>query len=178
MVNVIFYGGGIGAELVSGNDRRLLGLLHDALVDLLSALLAKQSKGPTQIAKIWNRIFIKSGEASVEQTGSQFAVKLAIRPTFMCLSTTQRSNRSGAIPSRPALLEPGERLAKASELKATNIGSSSRPSSGSRIGSAMVAASLKKAKAKGRLVEPSYRANHSSALRRQRSPTENHFATA
>jgi len=52
------------------------------LVNLLSALLAKQSKGPTQIAKIWNRVFIKSGEASIEQTGSQFAVKLAIRPTF------------------------------------------------------------------------------------------------
>jgi len=79
---LVFYGGGIGAELVSGNEGRLLGLLHDPLVNLLSALLAKQSKGPTQIAKIWNRVFIKSGEASIEQTGSQFAVKLAIRPTF------------------------------------------------------------------------------------------------
>src|SRR3984957_16724790 len=82
MVNVGFHGGGIGADLVSGNEGRLLGLLHDPLVNLLSALLAKQSKGPTQIAKIWNRVFIKSGEASIEQTGSQFAVKLAIRPTF------------------------------------------------------------------------------------------------
>ena len=96
MVNVGFYGGGIRAELVSGNDGRLLGLLHDPLVDLLSALLAKQSKGPTQIAKIWNRVFIKSGEASIQQTGSQFAVKLAIRPTFDVFEhhTTQQPIRS------------------------------------------------------------------------------------
>src|ERR1700692_1547026 len=82
MVKFGFHGGGIGAKLVAGNEGRLLGLLHDPLVDQLSALLAKQSKGPTQIAKIWNRVFIKSGEASIEQTGSQFAVKLAIGPTF------------------------------------------------------------------------------------------------
>jgi hypothetical protein len=78
MVNVGFYGGGVGAQLVSGNDGRLFGLLHDTLVDLLSAFLAKQSKGPTQIAKIWNRVFIKTGEASIEKAGSQFAVKFAI----------------------------------------------------------------------------------------------------
>src|ERR1700756_3942027 len=47
MVNVSFYGACDGAQLLSVNEGRLFGLLHDTLVDLLSAFLAKQSKGPT-----------------------------------------------------------------------------------------------------------------------------------
>src|SRR5271166_2783946 len=82
MVNVGFYGGGIRAELVSGNDGRLLGLLHDPLMDLLSTLLAKERKSPTPIAKIWNRILIKAREAAIQKAGSQFAVKFPIRPAF------------------------------------------------------------------------------------------------
>src|ERR1700756_1845096 len=78
MVNVGFDGGGVGAQLLSGNDGRLFSLLHDALMDLLSAFLAKERKGPTQIAKIWNRVFIKTGEAPIEKAGSQLAVKFAI----------------------------------------------------------------------------------------------------
>jgi hypothetical protein len=77
MVNVSFYGGGIGAQLLSGNNGRLFGLLHDPLVDLLSAFLAKERKSPTQIAKIWNWVLIKSREASIEKAGSQFAVQFA-----------------------------------------------------------------------------------------------------
>ena len=65
MVNVSFHGGGIGAQLFSGNDGRLLGLLHDPLVDLLSSFLTKERKSPTQIAKIWNRVLIKAREAPV-----------------------------------------------------------------------------------------------------------------
>ena len=96
MVNVSFYGGSVGAQFVSGNDGPLFSLLHDALMDLLSAFLAKESKGPTQIAKIWDRVFIKAGEASIQKAGSQFAVKLAIGPTFDVLEyhTTQEPIRS------------------------------------------------------------------------------------
>ena len=65
MVNVGFYRGSIGAQLLSGNDSRLLGLLRDPLVDLLGAILAKERKSPTQIAKIWNRVLIKAREAPV-----------------------------------------------------------------------------------------------------------------
>ncbi len=75
----------------------------------------------------------------------------------MCLSTAQRSSRSGAIPSRPTLPEPGERLVKARVLKANKPGSSSSPSTESSTGSVMVATSLKKAKANreaGRTVLP------------------------
>jgi hypothetical protein len=56
MVNVSFYGGSVGAQFLSGNDGCLFSLLHDALMDLLGAFLAKQCKGPTQIAKIWDRV--------------------------------------------------------------------------------------------------------------------------
>src|SRR6516162_8822624 len=56
MVNVGFYGGGVGAQLLSGNDARLFSLLHDPLVDLLSSFLAKERKSPTEIAEIWNRV--------------------------------------------------------------------------------------------------------------------------
>jgi hypothetical protein len=77
VVNVGFYCGGIGAQLLSGNDGRLFGLLHDPLVDLLGAFLAKERKTATQIAKIWNRILIKPRKASIEKAGSQFAVKFA-----------------------------------------------------------------------------------------------------
>ncbi len=64
MVNIRFDRGGIGAQLLSGNDGRRFGLLCDLLVNLLSAFLAKERKSPTQIAKIWNRILIKAREAS------------------------------------------------------------------------------------------------------------------
>jgi len=43
-------------SFLSGDDGRRFGLLHDPLVDLLSAFLAKERKAPTQIAKIGNRI--------------------------------------------------------------------------------------------------------------------------
>jgi hypothetical protein len=82
MVNVSFYGGGIGAQLLSGNDGGLSGLLDDALVDLLGAFLAKGAKSPTQIAEIRNRALIKARETSIQQAGSQFAVKFAVGPTF------------------------------------------------------------------------------------------------
>src|SRR5260370_2548399 len=85
MVNVRFYCSGIGAYLLARNDGRLCGLLDDALVDLLGALLAKEGKSPTQIAKIWNWVLIKACEAAIEKAGSQFAVKLTIRPTFNVL---------------------------------------------------------------------------------------------
>ena len=75
MVNVSFYRGSVGAQFASGNDGPHFSLLHDALMDLLGAFLAKESKGPTQIAKIWDRVFIKAGEASIQKAGSQFAVK-------------------------------------------------------------------------------------------------------
>src|SRR6266478_7625509 len=65
MLNVSFHGGGIGAQLFSGHDGRLLALLHDPLVDLLSSFLTKERKSPTQIAKIWNRVLIKAREAPV-----------------------------------------------------------------------------------------------------------------
>jgi hypothetical protein len=96
MVNVSFYGGGIGAQLLSGNDARLDGLLHDPLVDLLSAFLAKERKSPTEIAKIWNRVLIKAGKASIQKAGAQFPLKLTIRPTFDVLkhNTTQQPIRS------------------------------------------------------------------------------------
>jgi hypothetical protein len=47
MVDIGFYGGGIGAQLLSGNDGRLLGLQHDPAVNLLSAFLAKEGESPT-----------------------------------------------------------------------------------------------------------------------------------
>jgi hypothetical protein len=96
MVNIGFYCGGVGAQLVSGNDARLKGLLHDPLMDLLSTFLAKERKGPTEISKIWNRVFIEAGEASIEKAGTKFTVQLAIRPTFDVLEydTAQQPIRS------------------------------------------------------------------------------------
>ncbi len=79
MMDVSFYGAGIGAQFLSGNDSRLFGLLHDPPMDLLGAFLPKERKRPTQIAVIWYRVLIKTGEASIEKAGSQFAVKFAIR---------------------------------------------------------------------------------------------------
>src|SRR5262249_26980478 len=104
MVNVSFYGSGIGAQLLSGNDSRLDGLLHDPLVDLLSAFLAKERKSPTQIAKIWNRVLVKAGKASIQKAGAQFPVKLTIRPTFNVLKhqTTQQPIRSNPFPASSA----------------------------------------------------------------------------
>jgi hypothetical protein len=58
MVNIGFHRGGVGAQLISGNDARLDGLLHDPLMDLLGTFLAKERKTPTEITKIGNRIFI------------------------------------------------------------------------------------------------------------------------
>ena len=42
MVNIGFHCGGIGAQLLSSDDGRLFGLLHDPLMYLLSAFLAKE----------------------------------------------------------------------------------------------------------------------------------------
>jgi len=70
MVNIGFYGSGIGTQLFSGNDGRLFGLLHDLLVDPLGAFLAKERERPTQIAKIWNRVLIKAGEAPIKKASS------------------------------------------------------------------------------------------------------------
>src|SRR5215472_5491609 len=44
MVDVSFHRSGIGAELLAGHKGRLFGLLHDPLVDLLGAFLAKERK--------------------------------------------------------------------------------------------------------------------------------------
>jgi len=102
MVNIGFYCGGVGAQLVSGNDARLKGLLHDPLMDLLSTFLAKERKGPTEISKIRNRVFIEAGEASIEKAGTKFTVQLAIRPTFDVLEydTTQQPIRSNPFAAR------------------------------------------------------------------------------
>src|SRR5271165_3298911 len=51
MVNIGFYCGGVGAQLVSGNDARLKGLLHDPLMDLLSTFLAKSAKARQRLVK-------------------------------------------------------------------------------------------------------------------------------
>jgi len=45
--DVSFHRGRIGAQLLSGDNGRLVGLLHDPLVDLLSALLAKERESST-----------------------------------------------------------------------------------------------------------------------------------
>src|SRR6516162_9727642 len=82
MVDVSFARSRIGAELLCGNKGCLFGLLHDPLVDLLGAFLAKERKSPTQIAKIWNRVFIKAREAPIQEAGSQFVLQFAIRPAF------------------------------------------------------------------------------------------------
>ena len=73
-MNISFYCRGIGAQLPASNDGRLFGLPHEPLVDLLGAMLAKERKRPAQITKIWNRVLIKAGEASIEKAGSQFAL--------------------------------------------------------------------------------------------------------
>ena len=66
------------------------------LMDLFSALLAKEGKSPTQITKIRNRVLIKTGEAPIEKAGSQFAMKFAVGPTFDVFEhhTTQQPVRS------------------------------------------------------------------------------------
>src|SRR6516162_8178339 len=99
MVDVRFHRCRIGAELLCGNNGRLFGLLHDPLVDLLGAFLAKERKSPTQIAKIWNGIFIKAREAPIQEAGSQFALKFAIRPAFDVFKhyTAQQPIRSNAL---------------------------------------------------------------------------------
>ena len=84
MVNIGFHCGGIGAQLLSGDDGRLFGLLHDPLMDLLSAFLAKERKAPTQIAKIGNRILIKAGEAPIQKAGSQLPVTFPKGITEFC----------------------------------------------------------------------------------------------
>ena len=96
MVNVRFDGRGIGAQLLSGHHGRLFGLLDNPLMDLLSALLAKERKRPTQITEIGNRVLIKTGEAPIEKAGSQFAMKLAVGPSFEVFEhhTTQQPVRS------------------------------------------------------------------------------------
>src|SRR5260370_32501194 len=63
MVNVSFYGGGIGAQLFFGKDGPPFGLLHDPLLDMLSGFLTKKRKTPTQISKILKRVPIKTREA-------------------------------------------------------------------------------------------------------------------
>lgn len=58
MVNIGFHRGGVGAQLIAGNDARLDGLLHDPLMDLLGTFLAKERKSSTEIGEIGNRVFI------------------------------------------------------------------------------------------------------------------------
>jgi hypothetical protein len=96
VVNIGFHRGGVGAQLASGNDAGLDGLLHDPLMNLLSTFLAKERKSPTEITEIRNRVFIEAGETAIERAGTKFTVQLAIRPTFNVLehNTTQQPIRS------------------------------------------------------------------------------------
>jgi hypothetical protein len=125
MVDLSFHRGRIGARLLCGNNGRLFGLLHDPLVDLLGAFLAKERKSPTQMAEIWNRVLVKRVKRRYRRLARSSRSSWRYDQPLMCLSTTQRSGRSGAMPSRPLLFEPGERPAKIRVLKANNSGSSS-----------------------------------------------------
>jgi hypothetical protein len=68
-------------------------------VELLSAFLAKERKSPTQVAKIWNGVLIKAREAPIQEAGSQFTLKFAIRPAFEVFEyhTAQQPIRSNAL---------------------------------------------------------------------------------
>src|SRR5689334_14898876 len=83
-MDIGFYCRGISAQLLAANHGRLCGLLHDALMNLLGALFAKERESPTQITKIGNRVLIKTRKSWLAVFAATVGTNLFRKATMSC----------------------------------------------------------------------------------------------
>src|SRR5262252_10564368 len=95
IVHVAFYGGGVGAKLLSLGYALLAGQADHAVMNRCSNGRTEQSKAAAEDREIGGSVGIEVGEAAVHQVAAQLSFQIAETPAFQMLHDTAAQQTIG-----------------------------------------------------------------------------------
>src|SRR5215469_7483903 len=132
IVHVAFYGGGVGAQLLSLGYPLLAGQADHAVMNRCGDGRSEQSKAATEDREIGGSIGIEMGEAAVHQVAAQLSFQIAETPAFQMLHDTAAQQTIGGHAHAPGAGGTGATFGQTlASTKSTKAGSSKSRSTGS-----------------------------------------------